>query len=39
MRVIGSRVSNWTTVAEFSELAIPTELFPKRGSLDGRFEA
>ncbi|WP_426122487.1 hypothetical protein [Pararhizobium sp. PWRC1-1] len=27
------------TVAEFSELAIPTELFPTRGGLGPRFEA
>lgn len=39
MRVIGSSLGDWLTVAEFSELAIPTEPFPTRGSLGGRFEA
>ncbi|WP_157784516.1 hypothetical protein [Sinorhizobium fredii] len=39
LRVIGSRLTDWTTVGELSELAIPTELFPPRGSLSGRFEA
>lgn len=39
MRVIGSSLCGWITVAEFSEQAIPTELFPTRGSLSGRFEA
>lgn len=39
MRVIGSRLTDWTTVGDFSELAIPTELFPTRGSHSGHFEA
>lgn len=39
MRVIGNRLGDWTTVADFSELIIPMDLFPSRGSISGRFEA
>ena len=39
MRVIGNRLGDWITVADFSELIIPIDLFPTRGSISGRFEA
>lgn len=39
MRVIGDQLSDWTTVADFSELIVPVDLFPSRGSISGRFEA
>lgn len=39
MRAISARLGDWIAVAEFSDLVIPMELFPTRGSLSDRFEA
>ncbi|MEI3807896.1 hypothetical protein V6R85_25630 [Agrobacterium sp. CCNWLW32] len=37
--VVGNRLGEWVTVADFSELIIPIDLFPSRGSTSNHFEA